>query len=208
MTPFLHLNPFFQCTSGSTRRSYTCYSTYWSRQFFFPLHMDYCKRLGPFPFCIAYEITWTWHLSWLLTFIFLFLLRCKFFSLLLHTHGISICVKGFPLLISWLQMISVREISKWHSFFNFLLNITTTYILHGASHYWKHSFQLFLIVQLNSDLDFSLSGWWIMQRKLSRLRLAIYPAEYHGKGLADSAAGGAKTKADKAAFYGTSIKTA
>ena len=38
--------------------------------------------------------------------------------------------------------------------------------------------------------------------------LAIYLMEYHGKGPADSAAGGAKTKADKAAVYGTSIKTA
>jgi len=38
--------------------------------------------------------------------------------------------------------------------------------------------------------------------------LAIYLAEYHGKGPADSAAGGAKTKADEAAVYGTTIETA
>ena len=37
--------------------------------------------------------------------------------------------------------------------------------------------------------------------------LAIYLAEYHGKGPADSAAGGAKTKADEVAIYGTSIET-
>jgi hypothetical protein len=36
--------------------------------------------------------------------------------------------------------------------------------------------------------------------------LSIYLAEYHGKGPADSAAGGAKTKADEAAVYGTTIK--
>ena len=38
--------------------------------------------------------------------------------------------------------------------------------------------------------------------------LSIYLAEYHGKGPADSAAGGAKTKADEAAVYGTTIETA
>ena len=38
--------------------------------------------------------------------------------------------------------------------------------------------------------------------------LAIYLAEYHGKGPADSAAGGAKTKADEAVVYGTTIETA
>ena len=38
--------------------------------------------------------------------------------------------------------------------------------------------------------------------------LAIYLAEYHGKGPADSAAGGAKTKADKAAVYGTTLERA
>ena len=38
--------------------------------------------------------------------------------------------------------------------------------------------------------------------------LAIYLAEYHGKGPADSAAGGAKTKANEAAVYGPTIETA
>ena len=38
--------------------------------------------------------------------------------------------------------------------------------------------------------------------------LAIYLAEYHGKGPADSAAGGAKIKAEEAAVYGTTIETA
>ena len=37
---------------------------------------------------------------------------------------------------------------------------------------------------------------------------AIYLSEYNGKGPADSAAGGAKTKADEAAVYGTTIETA
>ena len=37
--------------------------------------------------------------------------------------------------------------------------------------------------------------------------LAIYLAEYYGKGPADSAAGGAKTKADEAAVYETTIET-
>ena len=41
-----------------------------------------------------------------------------------------------------------------------------------------------------------------------RTVLAIYLTEYHGKNPADSAAGGAKTKADEAAVYGTTIETA
>ena len=36
----------------------------------------------------------------------------------------------------------------------------------------------------------------------------IWQGEYHGKGPAESAAEGAKTKADEAALYGTTIETA
>jgi len=51
-------------------------------------------------------------------------------------------------------------------------------------------------VQLSSALVIISLGWWILQRNPNRL------------GPADSAAGGAKTKADEAAVYGTTIETA
>ena len=74
----------------------------------------------------------------------------------------------------------------------------------------KHSSQLRIFVLLTSNLGFVLLGWWILQRTSDSVStvLAIYLAEYHGKGPADSAAVGAKTKADEAAVYGTTIETA
>ena len=62
--------------------------------------------------------------------------------------------------------------------------------------------------QFRSRYHFAWMVDYVEESEYITTFLAIYLAEYHGKGLADSAAGGAKTKADEAAVYGTSIETA
>ena len=101
-------------------------------------------------------------------------------------------------------------------------NIQVTYFLeHLVEHYnskyraWRQPLLRTLVTtsdncaaQFRSRYHFAWMVDFAEESETITTILSIYLAEYHGKGPADSAAGGAKTKADEAAVYGTTIETA
>ena len=101
-------------------------------------------------------------------------------------------------------------------------NIQVTYFLeHLVAHYnskfraWGQPLLKTLVTtsdncaaQFRSRYHFAWMVDFVEESESITTVLAIYLAEYHGKGPADSAAGGAKTKADKAAVYGTTLERA